>query len=337
MKALVYTGPEAMTLRDVPAPRAGNDEAIVGVEAVGICGSDMHAFLGHDDRRPAPLILGHEAAGRIVSGRDKGRRVTVNPLITCMACPACLSGRTNLCASRQIISLPPRPGAFAEQVVIPERNLQTVPDDVAIEKAALCEPLACSWHAVKLGAAASAARLPEARALVIGGGPIGVGVALSLATFGAGDITIVEPNPVRRPALARAGDFKVVSSAEDNAASAAFDIVVDAYGGGASRALASRTARPGGVIVHIGLASGAGGLDVRRMTLQEITFIGVYCYTMFDFADTFAAMIAGRLGPLDWIETRPLVDGAHAFADIRAGRNAIPKIVLRPPGRSTHP
>jgi L-gulonate 5-dehydrogenase len=328
MKALVYTGPEAMTLRDVPAPRPADDEVVVSVEAVGICGSDMHAYLGHDERRPAPLILGHEAAGTIVSGRGAGRRVTVNPLVTCMTCAACRSGRTNLCASRQIISMPPRQGAFAEQIVIPERNLLALPDDVAFDIAALCEPLACAWHAVKLGVAASAVPLPKARTLVIGGGPIGIGAALSLAAFGAGDIAIVEPNPVRRPALARAGKFKVVACAED--APGAFDLVVDAYGGEGSRAVASRTVRPGGVIAHIGLAGGAGGLDVRRMTLQEVTFIGSYCYTMTDFSDTFSAMIAGRLGPLDWFETRLLADGAHAFADIRAGRNAAPKIVLRP-------
>ena len=223
--------------------------------------------------------------------------------------------------------MPPRQGAFTEQLAIPERNLLSVPDDFPIEQAALCEPLACAWHAVKLGNAASAVEMPAAGSLVIGGGPIGVGVALSLAAFGARDITIVEPNAVRRPALTRAGDFRVLAAAEEGGS---FDVVVDAYGGEASRALASKAVRPGGVIVHIGLAGGAGGLDVRRMTLQEVTFIGTYCYTMADFADTFAAMIAGRLGPLDWFETRSLADGAQAFADIRAGRNAAPKIVLRP-------
>ncbi len=328
MKALVYTGPEAMSLTEVPPPRPGNDEVVVGVAAVGICGSDMHAYLGHDERRPAPLVLGHEAAGTVLAGLGVGRRVTVNPLVTCMECPACLSGRTNLCASRQIISIPPRPGAFAEQVVIPERNLLAVPDDFPLEKAALCEPLACAWHAVKLAARASFVPLPAGRALVIGGGPIGVGAALSLAAFGAGDITIVEPNAVRRPALERAGEFTVVSSLEQSAE--LFDVVVDAFGGEPTRAVASRAVRPGGVIVHVGLASGAGGLDVRRMTLQEATFLGSYCYTMLDFSETFAAMIAGRLGPLDWFETRPLAEGPVAFADIRAGRNALPKIVLRP-------
>ena len=68
MKALVYTGPEAMSLRDVPTPHPGNDEVVVSVAAVGICGSDMHAYLGHDERRPAPLVLGHEAAGILIAG-----------------------------------------------------------------------------------------------------------------------------------------------------------------------------------------------------------------------------------------------------------------------------
>lgn len=328
MKALVYTGPKAMAVRNEAAPSAGDGDVIVGVEAVGICGSDMHAFLGHDERRPAPLILGHEAAGTVLTGSGPGGRVTINPLVTCMKCPACLSGRTNLCSSRQIISMPPRQGAFAEQVAIPERNVVAVPDGFPIEKAALCEPLACAWHAVRLGVAASQTPLSAMRTLVIGGGPIGLGVALTLSAFGAADISIVEPNPLRRPALAQAGDFTVVPAAEEGGG--LFDLVVDAYGGEASRAVASRMVQPGGVIVHIGLASAAGGLDVRRLTLQEVTFIGTYCYTMADFADTFAAMTAGRLGSLDWFETRPLDDGAGAFADILAGRNAAPKIILRP-------
>jgi threonine dehydrogenase-like Zn-dependent dehydrogenase len=327
MKALVYTGPEAMAFRDnLPPPQANVGEVVLDVQAVGICGSDMHAYLGHDERRPAPLVLGHEAAGQVVTGGRTGRRVTVNPLVTCMQCEACRSGRTNLCASRQIISMPPRPGAFAEQVAIPERNLVDVPDGFPIEKAALCEPLACAWHAVRLGAAASFVPLSSARALIIGGGPIGVGSALALAAFGAKEIYIVEPNPVRHPALVKAGPFHILTEVTEGP----FDIAIDAFGGEPTRAVASRVAKPGGIIVHIGLASGTGGLDIRRMTLQEITFIGTYCYTMKDFADTFAAMVAGQLGTLDWFEVRALDEGLSAFREIRAGRNAAPKLILKP-------
>jgi L-gulonate 5-dehydrogenase len=79
------------------------------------------------------------------------------------------------------------------------------------------------------------------------------------------------------------------------------------------------------VIVHIGLGGGSGGLDIRRMTLQEITFIGTYTYTAQDFRDTAQAMFDGRLGALDWTETRPLSEGASAFDDIRAGASPRPR------------
>ena len=88
MKALVYTAPRNLAYREEPEPVVPLGECLVRVEAVGICGSDMHAYLGHDERRPAPLILGHEAAGVVVEGPGVGRRVTVNPLATCGECRA---------------------------------------------------------------------------------------------------------------------------------------------------------------------------------------------------------------------------------------------------------
>ena len=151
MKALVYTGPEALEFRDVADPVPAADHHLVRIDSVGICGSDMHAYLGHDDRRPAPLILGHEAAGIVTGGPLDGTRVTINPLVTCGDCPACLAGRDNLCATRQIISMPPREGAFAQYVAMPERNLVPVPDAMPLEKAALAEPVAVGWLAVRLG------------------------------------------------------------------------------------------------------------------------------------------------------------------------------------------
>ncbi|WP_108483569.1 zinc-dependent alcohol dehydrogenase [Oceaniglobus ichthyenteri] len=327
MKALIYTGPEAMDYTDAPMPTAGKGERLIRVDAVGICGSDMHAYLGHDERRPAPLILGHEAAGVVVGGVDDGRRVTVNPLVTCGECRDCRSGRTNLCAKRQIISMPPREGAFAEYIVMPEGNLVTVPDDIPLPKAALAEPLACAWHGVKMGARALHGPLSDQVCVVIGGGAIGVGAALSLIAQGATDVTVIEPNATRRATLQTIAGFTTV--APENAPDAA-DLVIDAVGYEATREQASTLARPGGVIAHIGLGSSAPGLNIRRMTLQEITFIGIYTYTAQDFRDTAQAIFDGRFGSLDWIETRPLSNGQKAFADIRAGLTAAPKTVLIP-------
>lgn len=325
MKALVYTGPETLELRDMPPPVPGIGEQLIKVARVGICGSDMHAYLGHDERRPAPLVLGHEAAGVISGGARDGERVTVNPLVTCGKCAACLGARDNLCAQRQIISMPPREGAFAEWLTMPEGNLVTLPDHVPLEKAALAEPLACGWHAVRLGLAA----LPEAaQALVIGGGAIGFGAALALQAQGAAHVTLIEPNAQRRAFLERHCDFRIVPG--DLPQDSQFDLVIDGVGYAATRAVASAHARPGGGILHIGLGAAEGGLDIRRMTLQEITFIGTYTYTAEDFRQTAQAIFDGRLGPLDWTETRDLSDGAGAFADLRAGRSACPKILLAP-------
>ena len=324
MKALVYDGVETLGYRDVPDASARADEHLIRVEAVGICGSDMHAYLGHDARRPAPLILGHEAAGVIVGGPRDGTRVTVNPLVTCGHCPACNSGRENLCPSRQIISMPPREGAFAQYVAMPDQNLVVVPDDVGLAKAALAEPLAVSWHAVRLALEALHPSM-ERRALVIGGGAIGLAAALALRAFDVTNVTIAEPNEARRAYLNdRCGQTAMAQ------ADGSYAIVIDAVGYAATRAVASERAEPGGVIAHVGLGEDAEGLDVRRMTLQEITFVGTYTYTARDFRDTAQAIFDGRLGPLDWTEQRNLAEGQAAFRDLRAGTVASPKIILNP-------
>jgi threonine dehydrogenase-like Zn-dependent dehydrogenase len=324
MKALIYEGVEQLGYRDVPDAEPGMGEQLIRVEAVGICGSDMHAYLGHDARRPAPLILGHEAAGTLVGGAQDGRRVTVNPLVTCGICPACKNGRENLCPTRQIISMPPREGAFAQFIAMPDSNLVTVPDTVSLSKAALAEPLAVSWHAARLALAALHPAM-ERRALVIGGGAIGLAAALALNAMGIEDVTIAEPNDARRAYLAECCAQQVVTQAQG-----AYPLIIDAVGYAATRATASALTQPGGVMAHVGLGEDSGGLDIRRMTLHEITFVGTYTYTAQDFRDTAQAIFDGRLGPLDWIEERPLSDGHAAFQDLRAGKVAAPKIVLSP-------
>lgn len=324
MKALVYQGERTLVFRDVPEPVPARGEHLIRVDAVGICGSDMHAYLGHDARRPAPLILGHEAAGVIVGGPRDGARVTVNPLVTCGTCAACAAHRENLCPTRQIISMQPREGAFAQFIAMPDANLVVVPDAVPLDKAALAEPLAVSWHAVRL--ALEALHLSAERtALVLGGGAIGLAAALALRAMGVDEITIVEPNAARRAFLQDMCGQNTVAEATGS-----YAVVIDAVGYAATRAAASALAAPGGVIAHVGLGEDSGGLDVRRMTLQEITFIGTYTYTAQDFRDAAQAIFDGALGPLDWTETRPLSDGALAFAELHSGVVASPKIVLHP-------
>ncbi len=331
MKALVYKKTRSLVFEEVNKPIAGNDESLIKVEAVGICGSDMHAFLGHDERRPPPLILGHEAAGLIVKGKDEGKRVTINPLVTCEKCNYCLEGKNNICQKRQIISMPPREGAFAEFLSIPDRNLTFVPENFSIEKSSLTEPLACGWHAVRLGLEKMNKDINDINCLVIGGGAIGLGSALSLKAKNLSNIFLAEKNSLRHKILKKTVGINIFNP-EDNLQIHlnSFDLVIDAVGFSATREMASKFVAPGGVIVHIGLGDNLGGLDIRRLTLQEITFIGTYTYTPNDFKETANAIFDGKLGPLDWFSTKPLDEGQKGFDDILNGNEPSPKIILKP-------
>lgn len=324
MKALTLTEVSRFVFGETEDLDSKPGERLIDVSACGICGSDMHAFLGHDPRRPTPVVLGHEISG---TDRDTNQRVTLNPLVACGHCPACLSGREHLCPDRQLLSMPPRPGGFAQVVRVPVANIHPIPDGLSFNAAALAEPLAVCWHAVHLAEEASRHPLDQANCLVIGGGAIGLGSALCLLAFGASDVTVHEPNPIRAEVLTGIPGLRVVTEAEPVGTS---QVVIDAVGYAATRAAASAHAAPGGVIVHIGLGEDTGGIDVRRLTLQEISFIGSYCYTDRDFRETLEAMGTGQLGALDWFETRPLSDGQAAFDAIRAGQVAAPKIILHP-------
>jgi threonine dehydrogenase-like Zn-dependent dehydrogenase len=331
MRALVYTGPNALAFRDATDPTPQADEVLVKVEAVGICGSDMHAYHGHDSRRPAPLILGHEAAGRIVGGPRNGERVTINPLVVDPACPYAVEGRWHLSPTRQILSMPPRQGAFADYVCIPERNVEPIPDAMPVTEAALAEPVAVAWHAVRLGIERLHLPFAAARIVVLGGGAIGVAAALVARRFGAVDLRVGEVNALRRLAIENSEEFTTYTpGSSDQPADNSVDLVIDAVGAAATRVAASRMVRPGGVIVHLGLLPWIDGLDIRKITLQEVAFIGSYCYTPMDFRHTVAALAAHQLGALRWFEERPLAESAAAFAAIDQGSTPAAKIILRP-------
>ncbi len=328
MKALLYTAVRKTEYCDAPEPEYGPADALVRVDAVGICGSDMHAWHGHDPRRVPPLILGHEACGTVLDGPRPGERVVFNPLITCGVCSYCKDGRSNLCRSRELIGMR-LPGAFAERVALPARNLITVPEDMEPSAAALTEPCATAWHALTLAARAAWRPVPECRALVIGGGSVGLLGALILKAWGARAVRLAETNGLRRDTASEAG-VEVFDPRATPASSADYDLVLDAVGSVATRASAIAAVSPGGVVAHVGLQDWAGEFDARTLTLQEVTFVGVYTYTDADLRASLAALHDGRLGTLDWIEERPLSRGGEAFDDLAANRTRAAKIVLRP-------
>ncbi len=330
MKALVYTGTEEVIYRDEPDPiPATGDDVLLSVDACGLCGSDMHAYHGLDARRVPPLILGHEVTGVIQSGARQGQRVIVNPLLSCGKCSDCISGRSHLCASRELIGMR-LAGAFADYVVVPESSLLTVPEGMDIAHASLTEPTAVCLHSIATAERVLHRPVSEARALVIGAGAIGVLTALLLQGKGCTDVYIGDTGELRRKTAEKHGFGHVYDPLSNEPQSNSFDLVIDAVGSGKTREASSRLVRPGGVICHIGLQDDVAGLDTRKLTLQEVTFIGNYCYTMADMVAARDAIHNGSLGNLEWLEHRSMADGASAFADVHNGVAAAPKIVLFP-------
>ena len=331
MKALVYTGEKKLIYQDYSDPIKNKGEEIIKINSVGICGSDMHAFLGHDERRPSPLILGHEPSGIIVGGENDGKKVTINPLVTCGHCRFCISSRDNLCLTRQIISMPPREGAFAEYVSIPKQNLIMVPDEVSLENACLTEPLACGWHASKVAKKIINLNFKELNCLVIGGGAIGIGSALSLLLHGAENIFLAETNEIRHNKIKKTCNVQVFNPEKKIPfEEGSIDLIIDGVGIVKTREMSSKFISPGGLIVHIGLGQPKEGLDIRRMTLQEITFVGTYTYTSSDFKETADKIFNNEFGNLDWVDIRPLKDGQACFEEILEGKTLFPKIILKP-------
>jgi 2-desacetyl-2-hydroxyethyl bacteriochlorophyllide A dehydrogenase len=333
MKALVYTQPLEMQLQERPAPELAAGEVVLRIEAVGICGSDMHAWHGHDPRRKPGLVLGHEFVGRIEAsaapGFERGARFTGNPLITCGTCEYCAQGRNNLCANRTMVGMT-RPGAFAELMSIPAASLIAMPQDLPARLAVITEPAATAWHAVNLSIRSLHRPLHECRVLVIGGGAIGMTAALLLRHLGVADLVVAELNALRRQAIEQHARCATIDPRQTPPADAAFDYVIDAVGAKATRVQAFQAVKPGGVIMHVGLQDWASEIDMRRLTLAEITLLGTYTYTTADLRATVDALARGVFGDMAWVEERPLAEGPRAFMDLHEGRSASAKIVLVP-------
>jgi 2-desacetyl-2-hydroxyethyl bacteriochlorophyllide A dehydrogenase len=333
MRALVYTAPNETQLHELPMPELVAGEVVLQIEAVGICGSDMHAWHGHDPRRKPGLVLGHEFVGRIersaAAGFEPGTRFTGNPLITCGVCEYCVQGRNNLCSDRTMVGMT-RAGAFAEYMSIPAASLIAMPQDLPARAAALTEPAATAWHALNLVNRALVRPIHECRVLVIGGGAIGMLSALLLRHLGAAQVVLAELNALRREAVARHAGATVVDPRATPLADSAFDVVIDAVGAKATRHQAIAAVKPGGVVMHVGLQDWASEIDLRKLTLAEITLLGTYTYTTADLRATVAALARGAFGDLAWVEERPLAEGAQAFVDLDQGRCASAKVLLVP-------
>ncbi len=332
MQALVYTDTKKLIYREEKNPKLVNGESIIKVSASGICGSDMHAYHGQDNRRIPPLILGHEISGVIDKGKEIGKKVVLNPLITCGSCDYCKNKREHLCGKRIILGMNrpiERQGGFAEYVSIPDKNIYELPKNLNMKEAPIAEPCAVALHAVELGEKESFKSYKDSNVLVIGAGAIGLLCGLILSKVKkCKDIVIVDPNNKRLKQSLKYLDADGYKPDSKSILNDHFDVIFDSVGLESTRLQAIKSVKPGGAIIHIGLTQPTGSFDFRKTTLQEVTFVGTYCYTNEDFEKTLNILANQTIGRLGWIEYRELKDGALAFKQIHDGKCSAPKIIL---------
>ena len=248
-------GAHDIRLSDEPAPEPRDGESLVRVEAVGICGSDLHWFdeggIG-DSRLTTPLVVGHEFAGVAESGPLAGRRVAVDPAIPCERCELCREGHPNLCLNVRFAGHGSWDGALRRHLSWPTHRLHALPDSLDGVAGALLEPLGVAIHSVDLGHVGVGARVA-----VVGCGPIGLLIAQVCAAAGASVALAVDPLEHRRAAAARAGAAVVVAPDEIQAwEGPEVDVAFEAAGTDEAVDLALRAARPGARVVLAGIPAG---------------------------------------------------------------------------------
>lgn len=323
VQALMFQDRRKMEMREVDAPSPGPGEAVVEVAACGVCGSDLEGYVGTPgmaDRRVPPLLLGHEFAGTVIHGPREweGRAAAIHPLVTDGSCRFCRSGRRYLCPNRELIGLN-RPGALAQQVVVPLTGLHALPEGVPLWRGALAEPLAVAVHAVEL-----AGPLLEREVLVFGGGAIGFFVAWAARRAGA-RVRVVDISSVRRE-QALASGIAAVEAPEGEA-----EVTFDTVGIEVTRAGAIDHLTPGGTAVFVGLHDDVNPFSFYGLILQERQVRGSYCYSDEDFAR--AVSLCGEV-PDDFVARIPLHEGGSAFEALAGGSTEHLKVLLEPDGQA---
>jgi threonine dehydrogenase-like Zn-dependent dehydrogenase len=326
MQALVWRGPYLHETDSIDAPVPGPGEVLVRVAVVGICGSDLTAHKGLMGIAKPGSVRGHEFAGTIEAvgvstgvpdaaagpvadaALSAGTRVAVNPVLSCGHCRSCLGGRPSACEAIQIIGVH-RPGAFAEFVIAPADHVHPIPDGMAWETAASCEPLAQARHDV--ARAAELGTLGEC--LVIGSGSIGLWIVHALRLEGADSITVVDPDASRRDAALEAGAAAFLPAVDD-VPLAAFDTVFDVVGIAATRGPAIACARNGGTVVSVGLAADEVSIPWFDVVRREITVRGANTFAPEDFAVALAWLADGSAPPPPTSRLLPLATGGDTFA-----------------------
>jgi L-iditol 2-dehydrogenase len=330
-------------LREEQPPEPPPGEVLVRVEAVGICGSDLHSYSeGAVGDTPCyyPMVLGHEPAGVVVktgtgvSGWSAGDRVFCEPAIYCYHCEFCRSGHHNVCSSIRFMSMPRDPGFFRDFACLPGHNLIGVPAALSFPYATLIEPLAVALHSMKF-----VSIQPGETVAVFGAGPIGFLTVACLKLAGAGRVWSIDPVAQRRDLVKTAGadavlDPRAVDPVHEilrDTGGRGVDVAVDCATKGGTINQCINVARNAGRVVVTGIPSESiVSLEFSPMRRKELAFFNVRRSNHESEAalDLLAAHPA-RFAPLV-THQRGLADISNAFDQLEHYRDGAGKIVIVP-------
>lgn len=335
MLAATYMGDRAFAVAEREAQPPGEGEVRLDVAYVGICGTDLHIRHGAMDRRvDIPAVIGHEMSGRIgavgpgVTGWSAGDPVTVMPLRWCGTCAACRAGHRHVCQNLVFVGID-APGAMQQSWTVPQHLLVPLPADVRLDHAALAEPVAVAVHDVRR----AALRAGET-ALVVGGGPIGLLIALVARAEGA-EVLVSEPNPYRRGVAGRLGLTTVdpLSTAVDGQVSDWTDgagVAVAFEVSGTRPGLATATTSLGvrGRLVVVAIHNEPQPLELFRFFWRELTLIGARVYERADFERAVELVASGHI-PADVLVSRiePLRRTEEAFDALEGGGDVMKVLI----------
>lgn len=335
MRAFVLTAPGECSVPEVPAPVAAPGEAVVDVERVGVCGTDVEFFTGemaylHEGHARFPMRLGHEWAGTVSAVGDRvdpawiGRRVMGDTMLGDGGCRRCRRGQQHVCENRQEVGIRGgRPGALAEQLAVPDTSLHELPDSVDAVLGALVEP---GGNALR---SAQAARLEAGgRGLVLGPGTIGLLVAMFARAAGA-EVHLMGRSDDSLD-FARSLGFEHAWT-EDTLPALPFDAVIDASNAAHLPALALDLVEPAGRIVYIGLAGSPSLIDTRTLALKDVTAVGILSASP-GLEATIRTYAGGEVDPRPLVAATVGLDqvGAVLAGERPEGAGSGPKIHVDP-------
>lgn len=335
MRSALYAGNGTIVVEDRPPVPPAPGQVQIAVAYAGICGTDLHILHGAMDQRVRiPQPIGHEMSGRVAAtgaGVDDlavGQPVTVMPLDWCGACPACRAGHRHVCHRLNFIGID-SPGAMQQRWTVPASVVVPLPAQLPLTRGALVEPTAVAVHDVR-----RAGLRPGERAVVIGGGPVGVLIALVARSVGA-EVVIVELDRHRRAVADRLGlrtldptrgDIPAEVDAWTEGAGAAAAFEVSGTASGLTTAVPLLAVR--GRLVIVGIHNQPREVDLFRFFWRELTLVAARVYDRGDY-DTAIELLGTGTVPADPLISRiePLDNAAGAFAALRGGGNTMKVLI----------